>query len=129
MRSATGFTDQLNSFRAAHNLPPLAPHPLVTKVAQSHAEDLAARQVLSHGSGFENRDTAANRLAAAGYPWRFAAENVAFGQQNETQLFDAWANSPDHLATYLTDQACHMGLGQSQNPLGPYWVLVVAAPL
>ncbi len=85
--------------------------------------------MLTHGSGFENRDTAANRIAQQGYQWSFAAENVAFGQKDAQAVLEAWASSPGHRENMLSGKAVHYGFGGASNRLGPYWVLVLAAPL
>lgn len=119
----------LNGFRAANGLAPLALVPTVTAVAQAHAEDLARREVLTHGSGPNNSDTAANRLEAAGYAWGFSAENVAFGQRNLQEVMAAWDGSVGHRETMLAEMATHYGFGGARNHIGPYWVLVLAAPL
>ncbi|WP_172327310.1 CAP domain-containing protein [Mangrovicoccus sp. HB161399] len=129
MTVADAFGPLLNAFRAANGLPALAVHPLCERAAQDHAADQARREVLTHGSGFENRDTAANRIGALGYRWGFAAENVAFGQRDMQAVLDAWANSPGHRANMLAGQAVHYGFGGASNRLGPYWVLVLAAPM
>lgn len=119
----------LNQFRHAHGLGYLVLHPTVSQVAQDHAEDLARRHVLSHGSGGENMNTAADRLAHAGYSWRFAAENVAFGQKTPRDVFAAWEGSEGHRGNMLTTEAMDYGFGMAVNELGPYWVLVMSAPM
>lgn len=98
-------------------------------MAQAHAEDLARRKVISHGSGPGNMDVAADRLAAAGYAWGFAAENTAFGQPDVGAVLLAWQTSDGHRENMLTDKAVHFGFGAARNQIGPYWVLVLAAPL
>lgn len=123
------FGPLLNRYRAGYGLPPLDWHPILQAVAQSHAEDLARREVLSHGSGPNNTDTVANRLEAAGYAWRFAGENVAFGQQDAAQVMAAWHGSDGHRQLMQTDQATVYGIAMARNHIGPYWVLVLAAPL
>lgn len=103
--------------------------PIVAAVAQGHAEDLARRAVLSHGSGPGNMDVSGDRLSAAGYGWSFAAENTAFGQPDPGAVLAAWEASPGHRAAMLSQQAVHFGFGGARNHIGPYWVLVLAAPL
>jgi uncharacterized protein YkwD len=68
-------------------------------------------------------------MAARGYAWGFAAENVAFGQYDPLQVFTAWEGSEGHRLNMLTDKAADYGFGVARNHIGPYWVLVLAAPL
>ncbi|MBE3638683.1 CAP domain-containing protein [Mangrovicoccus algicola] len=119
----------LDAFRARNGLAPLVSHPLCEAAARAHAADLARRAVLSHGSGPGNMDTVAQRIAAQGYAWSFAAENVAFGQRDAAEVMAAWEGSPGHHANMASPLAVHFGFGGASNHIGPYWVLVLAAPL
>lgn len=124
-----GFSPYINGFRLEAGLLVINEHPILTEAAALHAADLARREVLSHGSGPGNTDTAANRIAALGYRWGWVAENVAFGQRDSAEVLAAWAGSPGHRANMEAREAVHFGFGGASNRMGPYWVLVLAAPL
>ncbi|MCA8883390.1 MAG: CAP domain-containing protein [Rhodobacteraceae bacterium] len=126
MDEAARFGDLLQTFRAAHGRAPLRAAQPLTRAAQIHAEDLARRIVLTHGS--ENGDLAAERAAAQGYAWALVLENVAFGQQNADQVLTSWANSPDHRTAMLNPEVTEYGVGLAWNHIGPYWALTLARP-
>lgn len=126
MDEAARFGDLLQGFRAQHGLPVLRPDDRLARAAQTHAEDLARRIVLTHGS--ENGDLAGERAAAWGYRWRLITENVAFGQQDAEQALTSWANSPDHRDALLNPDVTEYGVGLAWNHIGPYWALTLARP-
>ncbi|MEM8554446.1 MAG: CAP domain-containing protein [Pseudomonadota bacterium] len=99
------------------------------RAAQLHAADLAARRVLSHGSGPDNTLTVGDRVTAQGYTWSLVAENVAFNQRDTEDVFQAWMTSDGHRANILAPGITHFGFGGASNDMGPYWAQVFAAPL
>ncbi len=122
------FAPFINALRSGVGLTLVALEDRLERAAQSHAEDLAAREVLSHGSGPDNTDTAAERIVRLGYQWSWVAENTAFGQRDRAEVMAAWAGSAGHREAMLSPQAREFGFGGATNRLGPYWVLVLAAP-
>ncbi|WP_309115424.1 CAP domain-containing protein [Saccharothrix sp.] len=92
--------------------------------AQSHADDMAARDYYDHVSP-EGRD-AGDRLDAAGYPWRRVAENIHKGPTTPEDAMRDWMNSPGHRANILNCELHDLGVGV--NTSGSYWVQVFASP-
>jgi len=112
-----------NEHRRAAGCPNLEWNPALATAAQRHADDMAANNYFSHtsrnGAGF------AARIKAAGYRYRFAAENIAAGQQSPEEVVSSWMNSPGHRANILNCKLRHIGVGLGQNggsDFGTYWV-------
>jgi uncharacterized protein YkwD len=80
----------------------------LTAAAQSHSDDMAARNYFSHdtpeGIGF------ADRVIAAGYP-RPGGENIAKGQRSAEQVMTDWLASPGHRANILNCAFTVIGVG------------------
>lgn len=120
---ATGFTSDINAFRAGQGLGALQPNATLTRAAQRHAEDMARRGYFSHSSpGGPNGDNFSQRARASGCALRNGAENLANGQQNELDVFVAWQNSAGHRRNMLGQNYTQYGLGRS----GDFWVLKLA---
>jgi uncharacterized protein YkwD len=124
----------VNRQRAQHGLAPLVLDARLAQAAQAHAEDMAARGLLSHeGSDGARLDA---RLARAGYRYRFAAENIAAGLPDPLRTVERWMESKGHRANILKKSATETGIGYVELPPGDtragfraYWVLILARPL
>src|SRR3954468_18702363 len=93
----------INQFRAQQGVQPqLSVSSNLNRASVWLANDFVAHNYLSHtdtaGRSFDTR------LANCDVPLpngTAAAENIAAGQGTAQQVFDAWANSPDHRANML----------------------------
>lgn len=113
---------RVNSFRASQGRSALSFSPVLAQVAQSHANEMAARGVLSHTGA--NGSTVGTRARRAGYGWCLVAENIAQGQQSLAEAMVSWETSPGHRANLLNAGLKDVGLGRN----GDYWAMVFAAP-
>ncbi len=120
----------VNAYRQAHDLPALAVSDALTAAAAAHTADMAARGYFAHTSPEGGR--LEDRLAAAGYRFRFAAENLAGGQETPAEVLQSWRDSPGHDANLLSPAARAAGAAYLPNPDGVpiarLWTLVLAAP-
>lgn len=116
----------VNGERAQEGLAPLTPDSRLHLAAQSHSEYQASTGVMTHyGAGGSN---AGQRIAAAGFPWRSYAENVAYGYTTAQAVVTAWMNSPGHRVNMLSANT-HVGVGLAYSSGGtPYWTLDFATP-
>jgi len=73
---AAAVLGELNAERAAHGLPALRPSSALEASALRHARAMARADAMSHRLPGEAPFTA--RIRAAGYPWRWAGENIAW---------------------------------------------------
>jgi uncharacterized protein YkwD len=110
----------LSNFRRSNGLLAVSPDARLMQLAQQQAQVMAAQDSLSHG------DFAA-RIKGAGIRGE-AAENIAAGYTNLTDVFGSWVNSSSHRANMLIPSATRMGIGAAAAPLAykMYWALIVA---
>ncbi|WP_221356104.1 CAP domain-containing protein [Streptomyces beigongshangae] len=109
-----------NAGRAAAGLPPLAEDPLLTRAAQAHSADMAARAFYSHTSPDGSEPW--HRAAAAGSTRRTVGENIACGQRSPAEVVRGWMDSPGHRANILKPAFTHLGVGYAGGgAVGTYW--------
>lgn len=125
---------QVNQARSDAGLAPVRPNPELGAVAQSLADDLARRGVLSHedskGAGIDSR------FLQGGYRYEIAVELVAAPHSNpEGVIADSMAN-PSNRVELLTPAVQDAGIGYATapsgdvlNPTSGYWVLDMGAPI
>jgi uncharacterized protein YkwD len=115
-----------NQYRAQSGVGAVSVDQRLTNAAQSHANDMATRAVMTHtGAGGTN---AGVRINAAGYGWTTYAENVAAGQTTPAEVMSAWMNSPGHRANILNGSMVNIGVAAAVGANGvTYWAMVLAA--
>ncbi|MFD8209330.1 sigma-70 family RNA polymerase sigma factor [Streptomyces sp. NPDC059695] len=113
--------DLVNTERSKAGCGPLTEHPLLTKAAQGHSDDMAARNFFDHTN--PDGDGPGERVTAAGYAWSTYGENIAQGQTTPAQVMDSWMNSPGHRANILNCDFKEIGIGLHSSG-GPYWTQV-----
>jgi uncharacterized protein YkwD len=111
----------VNAERAGAGLPPLKANARLTRAAQGHACDNAARGSYSH-TGSNGSDLTA-RLRNAGYRFRAAAENTGRGFGTPDRAVDWWMNSPGHRANILMRGVREIGVGVAMGDGKAHWVL------
>lgn len=121
-----GAVDSVNGHRAAAGLTPLVIDSRLTSAAQSHANDMANRRVMTHTGS--NGSNAGQRIAVYGYGARMWAENVAAGQATAADAVNAWMKSSGHRANILNNQLVNIGVAAATGSNGvTYWTMVFAA--
>ena len=69
--------------------------------------------------------SAGDRITALGYRWSTWGENIAVGQRNEQQVFDAWMGSNSgHCEAIMSGNFTEIGIARAGN----YWTLVFGRP-
>ena len=66
----------------------------------------------TYGSPFE-------MMKKFGITYRYAGENIAYGQRTPQQVVDAWMNSSGHRANILNANFTQIGMGYVAT--GNYW--------
>lgn len=118
------FANDLNAFRASQGSGRVQQDASLTRAAQRHARDMAARNYFSHQSpGGPNGNNLTERMKSGGCSPRAGAENIAQGQTTEASVLTAWQGSAGHRRNMLGDRYTAYGLGRSGNT----WVLVLSA--
>jgi uncharacterized protein YkwD len=114
----------VNERRAAAGCPALVPNGTLTEVAQEHSQDMADHDFTSH-TGSDGRSPF-QRMQDAGYHYRRAAENIAFGSKTPAETVALWMDSPPHRANILDCALRETGVGYVEDPgdalrYGTYW--------
>lgn len=126
LTSASGFHGALAEARAAEGLPALVAHPQLIRAAEAHARDMRRNSFFSH-TGL-NGSRVRDRVGAQGYDGCFWAENIAFGDIDEAEVFRRWMSSPGHRRNLLHARAAHYGLARAGSGQQTFWVLAFGAP-
>ena len=119
--------DITNDKRAAAGCKALKLNSKLTKAAQKHSEDMAAKNYFSHDS--QDGRSPCDRMADAGYSFGAAAENIAMGQQSPSDVMSSWMNSAGHKANIVNCTYTEMGLGYAVGNGSPYWTQTFGKPL
>lgn len=119
---------ETNAVRARRGLAPLAPDPLIARVAAEHACDMARRGLMTHGGSHSSGP--GERVKARGYRPVLTAENIAAGPYDLNRVLHEWEISPMHLANMLYPQQRGFGIGRAIGSDGRtvFWSAVYAAP-
>lgn len=104
--------DSTNRERATRGLQELAWDDALAVSATQHAEQMAARETLSHQ--FDGEPGLASRVKNAGASFIALAENVALAP-TPTELHTEWMNSPPHRANLLDPNLNTIGIAVVQH--------------
>ena len=107
----------INEIRVKYGLNPLSTNTKLSQVARLKSQDMQAKGYFSHtsptyGSPFE-------MMKKFGVTYRYAGENIAYGQRTPQQVVDAWMNSSGHRANILNANFTQIGMGYVAT--GNYW--------
>jgi hypothetical protein len=103
-----------NAERSAKHEQPLALNSQLNAAAQSKANDMAAKDYWAHNS--PDGRSPWSFIGAAGYHYRMAGENLAYGFSNAGDTVAGWMNSPEHRANILNANYQDVGFGVAQSP-------------
>lgn len=120
---ATEIAAGVNANRRAIGQPPLRFNRRLGQAAMVHACDMLIHDFFDHrGSDGSNSQ---RRVRNAGYEDCIVAENIAWGYPQSQQIINGWMNSAGHRRNMMHPRIEEFGVGITQGPKGPYWVLVV----
>ncbi|MGB0114823.1 MAG: CAP domain-containing protein [Ilumatobacteraceae bacterium] len=118
--------DLVNAQRAGYNLPPFTYDSRLELAAQRHSEDQARHQNMSHTGS--DGSSMSERIERAGFAFRRAAENVAYGYRTPAAVVQAWMNSDGHRRNILSANT-HIGVGVAVGANGLiYWTQNFGTP-
>ena len=123
--SASG-ASYLGEIRTTHGLPALTYDPILESAALKQAGYMARTGRMTHTTGW-GRDFG-SRIRGKGITVA-AAENIAHGRMDLSELFSAWMNSQGHRENMLDPRFSRFGLAyvREGNDSGRrYWALVVS---
>ncbi len=119
------FLDLINAERARLDLQPLALDPALTRAAQSHADDMTARQTVafSTGDGKQVEDWA----RAAGYTFQLVTAKLATTPEPPEALARGWAEHPEsNRNSLLHPDVRDLGVGIGEVRGTPVYSFVLA---
>ena len=109
--------EMINNARRAEGLGEITLDWAYSQVAQSHADDMAARNFFAHVNpdGLDPVD----RVVRFGLPVAsYAGENIAAGFSDLSTLMLAWLNSPGHRRNIMQRGIVAVGVGVAKAPPG-----------
>ena len=110
----------VNTFRAAAGLPPLARSATLDAAARAHATDMARNGFFGHRGS--NGSTHGDRIRAAGHRPCGAAENIADGPFTPSGVMAGWMGSQGHRRNILNRRYSEYGLAEVEGK----WVMTLA---
>ncbi|MFB2549732.1 CAP domain-containing protein [Ensifer soli] len=116
----------VNALRGKKGLAPLEADPKARAAALDQAARMARAGRMEHNIGF-GADFG-KRMNGQGVTLP-AAENIASGQREAARAFQAWVDSPKHLANMLGRPYRGLGVAVARNPVSgerPYWAMVLS---
>ena len=126
-------TRLVNLERETHGLTPVALNPLLTKVAQFHAQYMADNDCFGHRCPDEPDLVA--RAGNAGYEFRTISENIASAMNDPAEAVGSWMTSEGHRGNMLDPDMREIGVGfvllnedGGKQKSRQYWVQNFGAP-
>lgn len=119
----------INRYRQDHGLGALAWSERLADAARAHNDDMVRGGYFGHCS--PDGRCLPNRLSAAGYRFRGAAENLAAGQRTPLAVLRAWQGSPGHDENLLAAPMSEAGIAldpRSVRGAQRLWTLVLGRP-
>lgn len=105
----TGLLDETNSQRSGGGLSGLSINSKLNAAAQAKANDMAARNYWSHNTPESNPPWFF--FSQAGYDYKAAGENLAYGFDSSNSTVIAWMNSSGHRANIMNGIFTEVGFG------------------
>lgn len=103
-----------NDFRQKNGLAPLSHNTTLSSAAELHSQNMATQDFFSH-TGIDG-SSPFNRMAAAGYRYSYAAENIAVGYTTPDDVVQGWIDSPSHRVNLLNPNLKELGVGYYHLP-------------
>lgn len=109
----TSLLQETNIQRSQNGRSALALNGLLQQAAQDKANDMAARNYWSHATPEGKQPW--QFIAAAGYSYTTAGENLAYGFDSSSAAISGWLNSPSHRDNLLSGNFNEVGFGVANN--------------
>lgn len=124
--SSQALLDDTNAARRSTGETGLQLSNALSAAAQAKANDMVARNYWSHVTPDGKQPW--TFIAAQGYQYQQAGENLAFGFGSSSEVISAWMHSPEHRTNILNANYGQVGFAVANSPnyrgLGPETVIV-----
>jgi uncharacterized protein YkwD len=128
--SVSGLLQETNEERVVGGLGSLTLNSKLNSAAQAKANDMATRDYWSHNTPDGQEPWVF--ISNAGYDYKTAGENLAYGFDSSTEAVIGWMNSPGHKANIMNNGYTEVGFGivdvPSYQGTGEQTVVVVWQP-
>jgi uncharacterized protein YkwD len=102
----------------------------LTVAAESHSQDMAAKNYFSHVSA--DGRSLGDRVTGSGYAWSSLGENIAAGYSGVDSVMDGWIASPGHCANLMNPGFAEVGVvcvpGGGTSTYSTYWTMDLGRP-
>ncbi len=99
--------------------------PALRCAARVHSMDMSVRNFFDHTN--PSNESPWDRMAAAGYSFSRAGENIAAGQADPDSVMQSWLDSDGHCANIMNPDFTEIGVGFYPDS-GPYWTQALGTP-
>lgn len=124
--SISRLIEDTNAERATGGLAALTINNKLNQAAQAKANDMATRNYWSHNTPEGSPPWVF--FSQAGYEYKAAGENLAYGFDNSDATVEAWMNSPGHRANIMNTNYSEVGFGianiENYQDTGPQTIVV-----
>lgn len=111
--NVSGLLTSTNQERSANGLGALALNNALSEAASAKALDMVTRNYWSHNT--PDGEEPWVFVSAAGYEYKTAGENLAYGFATSSDTVAAWMNSPGHRANILNTTYTEVGFGTANS--------------
>lgn len=112
--SVSALLQETNIQRGDNGQPALSLNSQLSQAAQAKANDMAQRDYWSHTTPDGQQPW--QFIAAAGYSYSSAGENLAYGFDSSSGTVAGWMNSSGHRANMLNNTYSEVGFGIANSP-------------
>lgn len=112
--NVSGLLSGTNSQRAANGVAALSLNSALNSAAQSKANDMVTRDYWSHNTPDGQEPWVF--FTQAGYNYKAAGENLAYGFATSSDTITGWMNSPPHRDNLLKTSFYDVGFGIANSP-------------
>jgi uncharacterized protein YkwD len=116
--TGSGLSDEVlkytNELRKSKGLTALVMREDLNAIAHRHSEDMAKGRCSFGHSGYDQRESEAQRIIK---PFYGMAENVAFGASTGKEVVSLWKSSPNHRRNMLGNYE-YIGIGTARDSHG-----------
>lgn len=111
--SSNGLLSATNQQRTSNGKAALALNSKLSSAAQAKANDMVAKDYWSHNT--PSGDPPWVFISSAGYDYKAAGENLAYGYLDSAGTVDGWMDSPGHKANILNSTFTEVGFGYKNS--------------
>ena len=116
----------VNAERAKYGISALTWADDLARIARAHSQDMIRRSFFDHTN--PDGQSPFDRLKNSGIRYRYAAENIAYGQRTPEAVMNAWMNSSGHRKNILNANLREIGIGAVSSSGGMiYWTQLFVA--